>query len=147
MTRRFFLFLLASLLLTACTHRAKWLHGSWIFDGERTAQVLEQQSGRVGEDRGIIESLKDLATGLMAPPLIAKYQGTRIEFTDKEMIVTDSSGNGHAQTYEVLESPDANTLRLKHADGEIVTYHREGEHMWRVVTGTSGVRVYFRRLK
>lgn len=140
--------LLLALACSGCTHRAKWLHGKWAFDREHTEQVLSEQSKKEGSDgRSLLEGLKDLAAGLVVPQLTATLEGTRIEFTDKELIATDKAGNGKAVAYEVIEVPDESTIRIKQADGEVTTYHREGDRFWRSASGSTQFRVYFRRLK
>jgi hypothetical protein len=133
---------------TGCTHRAKWLHGSWIFDREFTEQKLAENSRASSEqEKGLLGGLKSLATGLVVPQLIAAMDGTQIEFTEKEIIKTDTSGNGRASSYEIVGKADAQTITVKQADGEVATYHREGDRFWQTPTGAAQFRVYFRRLK
>src|SRR5688572_9445220 len=114
MTRKLFVLLLLVLAISGCAHRAKWLHGKWEFDREYTEQMLANQSKTAdGEGRSLLEGLKDLATGLVIPQITELLEGARIEFTDKEIIATDRTGNGKATPYEVLETPDADTITIK----------------------------------
>lgn len=128
-------------------HKAKWLHGKWVFDADYTKLKLEeaQQQSSAKKD-GVIEGLKGIATGLLTAPLLGALEGAQLTVTDTELIMTGKDGNGKAFKYEVLEAPNAETLSLKQSDGEVKTYHREGDRFW-TTAGATSVRAYFRRVK
>ena len=123
-------------------HDAKWLHGKWVFDLDQTKQKLAEAE-KTKAQRG----LADLAHALVVPQLIGALEGSQIAISDKEFRMTTRDGNGKAFDYEVIETPDADTVTVKMSDGEVNTFHREGERFWMTSTGNVNIRVYFARAK
>ena len=122
----FTLLLTASLCLASCGHKAHWLRGKWVFDAEHTKEMLARTERQQPKPEGLVEGLKEIASGLVTPQLISALEGSQLNVTSKELIMTTKDGNGKAFAYEVVDRPDADTLTLKTADGEVTTYHREG---------------------
>jgi len=149
MNRSLFLALLLCLSVAACNSpKGKWLHGTWTFDAEYTKQKLaESKSEANGKSKDLIDGLKDIASEFVTPQLVGALEGSQLRVTDKEIVTTTKDGNGKVHGYEVVDAPDANTLVVKQSDGEVNTYHREGDRFWLTSTGTVNIRAYFRRAK
>jgi hypothetical protein len=147
MNRALFFFLLAtSLSLGGCSHKAKWLNGKWIFDADLTTRKWTEENHDAGQPEGILHGLKSLAKGFVAPKLASGFEGTQIKVTDQEFILTGGDGNGKASSYEVVEAPNADTITLKLSDGQISTFHHEGDHMWTTSTTRMNLPAYFKRV-
>jgi hypothetical protein len=150
MTRWFLLLLLAAgVCLSGCTHKAGWLYGKWVFDEDYTREKFDGITKAVptGGKEDLFGGLKDLANGMVGSQLSSILAGSQFRVTDKELIVTRKEGDGKAYAYEVLDKPDADTVTLKLSDGDVNTYHREGERVWIASSGALNMRSYFKRAK
>jgi hypothetical protein len=122
----------------ATAHNPKWLHGKWVFDLEHTNQKLADANQKK-EQGGLI----DLAQALVVPQLISALEGSQVTVSEKEFRMTTKDGNGKVFSYEVIEVPDADTVTVKMSDGQVSTFHREGERFWMTSTGNVNIPAYF----
>ena len=99
--------------------------------------------------RGYGSKRSPILSSRWPPPKWRQHQkaSSQMNITDKDLVITLKDGNGKAFKYEVLYSPDADTLTLKRSDGEVTTFHRAGERFWITSTGTVNIRAYFLRAK
>jgi hypothetical protein len=118
---------------------AEWLRGKWVFDEEHTQKKYTESEKADG-----LDAIKD---ALVFPQLFEKLKGAHLSITDKEVIMTTRDGNGKAFAYQLSEVPDANSVTLKQTDGEVTTYHKEGERFWIASTGNVNIPFYFKRAK
>ena len=111
-----------------------------MFDLQRTQTALAaDQAGTQ------VDGLQALANSMVVPNLISALDGSQILITEKEFVMTTKDGNGKAYTYTFMEAPDADTVRLKMSDGEVNTFHREGDRFWLTSTGNVKIRAYYQR--
>lgn len=59
--------------------------------------------------------------------------------------MTSKDGNGKTFPFQVLEASDGESVTLKQNDGEVTTYHREGDRFWTASTGNVKIPFYFKR--
>ena len=114
-----------------------WLKGKWVFDQDFTEKKYAQGKQPEGLDA--------IGNGLIYPQLVEKLKGSRISFNDGELIMTTADGNGKSIEFKVIEAPDPSSVTLKHSDGEVTTYHKEGERFWMASTGNVNIPFYFKR--
>ncbi len=127
-------------------HDSKWLHGKWAFDIQQTKQKLTE-AGHKKSGGDLADLSKAFGDAIVAPQLVSALEGSQITITDKEFMMTTKDGNGKSFTYDVIEVPDADTVTVKMSDGEVNTFHREGERFWMTSTGNVNIRAYFLRSK
>jgi hypothetical protein len=116
-----------------------WLIGEWEFDSDYTKKKQAEKPPD-----------KDLAGGLksaVAEQLNEKMQGAKLQFTPQEFTMTTKDGNGKAFPYTLASPTDANAAAVKTSDGEVNTFHREGERIWMTSTGNVNEPFYFKRKK
>jgi len=116
----------------------EWLQGKWIFDEEHTQQKYSEAKPREGLDA--------VRHGLVYPQLVEQLKGAHVTVTDKEVVMTTKDGNGKAFPYQVLELSD-DSVTLKQNDGEVTTYHKEGQRFWTASTGNVNIPFYFKRTR
>ncbi len=133
------LILLVIVGIVGCQHRSGgWLLGDWVYD----AELSREQNERVRDDSvGLFEFFNQMASSVLA----AALEGGQMTITDSRIILLTKAGVGTARSYEILESPDANTLRVQLEDNQVFTYHREGELIWMNAPLNTDYRLYFRR--
>jgi hypothetical protein len=136
--------LLLVLALSGCSRDSRLL-GKWTFDREYTEAQLQKQPDEKPKE-GMLEGMKQGLVAMLIPTLIEKLDGATLTITGKEMIITTKEGTGKAETYEVIERPDANTWRVKTADGKVETYTREGERLTSPTSGDVHFKAYFKRV-
>ncbi len=147
MNRLFSLLLLAAaaLALGGCAPKTKWLTGQWVFDADYTQQKIAATEKPAEKETGIVGGLNKILKGIVAPQVGTGLEGSRMIVTQKELVLTSKEGTGKAKPFEVLDSPDAETITLKFSDGEVASFHREGDRFW--TEGWLKTRAYFTRVK
>lgn len=115
----------------------EWLRGKWVFDEEHTQRRYSEKKSP--------EALDALREGLIYPQLISQLKGAHITVTDKDVTMTTKDGNGKAFPFQVLEASEGKSVTLKQNDGEVTTYHKEGERFWTASTGNVNIPFYFKR--
>jgi hypothetical protein len=118
---------------------AEWLRAKWVFDEEYTQTKYDESAKGDGA-----QQVRD---SLIFPQLHEKLKGAHINVTEKELVMTTKDGNGKAFAYEIVETPDENTVTLKLNDGDVTTYHKEGDRIWSASTGNVNIPFYFKRAK
>jgi hypothetical protein len=117
---------------------AEWLRGKWTFDAEYTQKKYNEAKKP--------EGTAALGEALVYPQLVEQLKGSNLKVTEKQVIMTTKDGNGKAFPYEVLEAAAGKSVTLKQTDGEVTTYHKEGEdRFWMASTGSVNVPFYFKR--
>jgi hypothetical protein len=125
-------------------------------DGQKATAGISWLKGKMGLRPGFLtekkyvqgkqpEGLDAIGNGLIYPQLVEKLKGSRISFNDVKLIMTTADGNGKSIEFKVIEAPDASSVTLKHSDGEVTTYHKEGERFWMASTGNVNIPLYFKR--
>jgi len=114
-----------------------WLKGKWVFDQEFT----EKKYG----ERKPAEGLTALTNGLIYPQLVSKLKGAQVTFKENEMVMTTADGNGKAYAITVIDAASPDAVTLKDKDGEVTTYHKDGERFWMASTGNVNIPFYFKR--
>jgi hypothetical protein len=114
-----------------------WLKGKWVFDQEFTEKKYSESKPA--------EGLTALANGLVYPQLVSKLKGSNVSFQEGEMIMTTADGNGKAYAITVIDPPDSDSVTIKDKDGEVTTYHKEGERFWMASTGNVNIPFYFKQ--
>jgi hypothetical protein len=140
--------ILASLAfgLTSCLAPGNWLIGKWKFDKEATEAALKSASG--GDQaaaKSFLDGLASKVGGAVSTAVAGHLEGMQLEFTATEMRRLEKDGSGSAVAYKVIEKPDADTLVIQDAKGEIMTFKREGQLMWRTLDKEGKVRIYLKR--
>lgn len=137
--------LLTVMALVGCGSPGRWLKGKWVVDLDYTQQQLkEHPPEKAGQDAGLGGMLQNLAHEMAAPLLIRTLSKAEITFTDTE-IITTIEGNGKATGYEIVETPNADTVVIKKSDGEVQTFERVGQRMRTTLSGAVPVLVYLKR--
>ncbi len=136
---------LAVIALAGCGSQSRWLKGKWVVDLDYTQQQLrENPPEKADKSEGLGGMLQNLAHEMAAPLLIKTLSKAEITFTDTE-IITTIEGNGKATAYEIVETPDANTVVIKKSDGEVQTFERVDDRMRTTLSGAVPVLVYLKR--
>lgn len=120
--------------------------GKWEFDKQATENALKSAAG--GDPAAAKSFLDNLTTkvgGAVSSAVAGHLEGMRVEFTATEMRRYEKDGSGSAIAYKVIEKPDANTMVIQDAKGEIMTFKREGNLIWRTLDQDGKVRVYLKR--
>ncbi len=139
------LLLVVVTLLAGCNSPGRWLRGKWVVDLDYTREQLQQAEARpVAKPEGLGGVLENLAHDIAAPLVMRTLGKVQITFTETE-IVTTVEGNGKATPYEIVETPDRNTVILKKADGEVQTFERVGERIRTTMSGAVPLVVYLKR--
>lgn len=132
--------------LTGCGR--SFLIGKWTLDRETTVAKMTAGPGQPAANPGE-GFLKDLVDGLqkgVSRLLLTRFEGVEIEFTAAEMRRI-RNGTGEAVTYEVIEKPAADTVVLKYADGEIVTWGRADTGVRMRLAGEHEQWIYFKTVE
>ncbi len=146
-THAFFVLAGLALGLASCFAPGNWLIGKWEFDKEATEAALKAASG--GDQaaaKGLLDGLASKVGGAVSTAVAGQLEGMRLEFTDAEMRRLNKDGSGSAVAYKVIEKSDANTLVIQDAKGEIMTFKRDGQLMWRTLDKDGKVRIYLKRV-
>lgn len=143
---RLTLLVIAASTLTGCGR--SWLNGKWTLDRDTTVARLTAGQEKPGATPGE-GFLKELVTGLqkgVSRLLLTQFEGVEVEFTATEMRRM-RNGTGEAVVYEVIERPEAGTVVLKYADGEIVTWSRAETGIRMRLPGEEEHWIYFKPVK
>ncbi len=139
-----------SIILSGCSG-SNWLVGKWQLDKDKTMKTFtgQTESAQSGDDEkndftdkvgGFFKSVGKGLTGA----LLDEFAYSSIEFTRSEVRMMNK-GKGEAVVYEIIERPASGVLVIKLADGEIVTWHREGEYIKQAAYGKDSAWLYFKR--
>lgn len=132
--------------LSSCFGPGNWLIGKWQFDRQATEAALKRASAAdASASRTFLDSVANKVGGAVSSAVAAHLDGMRLEFTATEMRRFESDGSGGAVAYKVIEKPDADTIVIQDAKGEIMTFKREGGLMWRTLDKDGKVRIYLKR--
>ncbi|MBU6302448.1 MAG: hypothetical protein KGS60_12895 [Verrucomicrobia bacterium] len=135
-----------SLALGSCSGPGNWLIGKWEFDRQATEAALKSDpAADPAATRSFLDSLASKVGGAVSSAVAAHLEGMKMEFTLTEMRRIEKDGSGSAVGYKVIEKPDANTILIQDAKGEIMTFKREGNLMWRTLDRDGKVRIYLKR--
>lgn len=139
------LFVLLVLALGGCGRKGGWLEGTWVLDKEMTRRKIEEQAAQTAEkNAGLGGIMKNLAGSMAAPMVLGMLGNVEITFTGDE-ILTTVNGSGQATAYEVLETPDRDTVVIKKADGEVQTFRRVGDRVTTAASGPMALPIYLQR--
>lgn len=116
-----------------------WLIGRWVFDEEHTR--AKHNAGKGDKEVGIA----DAANALVASQLLEKMKGASLTVTTSEITMTRGDGNGKSDRYTLLPGSDPNVLQLKQENGEVLSFHREGERVWMSSTGSVNEPFFFKK--
>jgi hypothetical protein len=142
----FVLGLAAALALSSCLAPGNWLIGKWEFDKQATENALKAASGGdAAAAKGFLNDLTSKLGGAVSTAVAGQLEGMKLEFTASEMRRINKDGSGGAVGYKVIEKPDANTIRIQDAKGEIMTFKREGQLIWRTMDKDGKFRIYLKR--
>jgi len=134
-----------SVLLTGCG--GGFLVGKWTLDRDTTvAQLSEGEAPAATPGEGF---LKEVVTGLqkgLSRMLLTQFEGVEIEFTATDFRRT-RNGVGEAQTYKIIEKPEAGRVVIQFADGEIATWARAETGLKMRLPGEEEHWIYFKRAK
>jgi hypothetical protein len=114
-----------------------WLRGKWVFDEEQTQKKYAAAKPAEGLDA--------VRHGLVYPQLVEQLKGARVTVTDSEVVMTTRDGNGKAFPFQLLEAANGESVTLKQSDGEVTTYHKDGDRLWTASTGNVNIPFYFKR--
>jgi hypothetical protein len=135
-----------SLLFSSCLAPGNWLVGKWEFDKQATEAALKAAAGGdASAAKGFLDNLSSKVGGAVSTAVAGHLEGMKVEFTTSEMRRLDKDGSGSSVAYKVIEKPDANTIVIQDAKGEIMTFKREGQLIWRTLDKDGKVRIYLKR--
>jgi len=138
----FFALLWVSLsLLPGCLPTGHWLEGEWEFD-EATTRTANNEI-QEGDSSPVSGKLKRLLGGAVEEFMTGSLEGATIEFTGTEMR-TFQGDTGKAVSYKIIEKPNPNTVVIQKEGGQIITYHRDGRHIWFKPTDELDLRIYLK---
>ncbi|MEM9282688.1 MAG: hypothetical protein AAGA96_12740 [Verrucomicrobiota bacterium] len=146
MSHRLILNFLAALVISASLTGCggNWLEGKWVFDQEQTLQSMTPPNEpSAAGDEGL---LKGMISGLqkgISQMMMNQLKGVEVEFTGDEMRRTQY-GSGEAISYEIIEKPDAETVVIKFADGEINTVKRSETGIRMLMPGDGSFWIHFK---
>ncbi len=129
------LFLCAVASLCGCSPAGWWV-GRWEFD--RTQTEIHRVQPLDGLEGLLLEPLMD--------QMLASSEGRVIVLTRDELSSIQAGGSGATSEYEVVETPDAQTVVLRGANGHITTMHHEGQFLWHNSEGAITTPIYYRRV-
>lgn len=132
------------LLLSGCSE-SNWLVGKWELDKDKSMKTFAGNPEADQSDFGkkVGGFFKSVGKGLTGA-LLDQFAYSRIEFTQSEVRMMNK-GKGEAIAYEIIERPDSGTLVIKLSDGEISTWHREGDYIKQAAYGEDSAWLYFKR--
>lgn len=139
-----------SIILSGCSG-SNWLVGKWELDKDKTMKTFAGQSESAKAEEGdksdftskVGGFFKSVGKGLTGA-LLDEFAYSSIEFTRSEVRMMNK-GKGEAVAYEIIERPASGVLVIKLANGEIVTWHREGEYIKQPAYGEDSAWLYFKR--
>lgn len=131
--------------LTGCNSPGRWLRGKWVVDLDYTREQMKlSEAEPAAQPEGLSGMLQNMAQNFAAPLVMQTLAKVEITFTDEE-IVSTIDGNGKATGYEIVETPDRNTVIVKKADGEVQTFVREGDRIRTTMSGAVPLTVFLKR--
>jgi hypothetical protein len=131
----FGLLAVAVLSLAGCSAVPSWAQGDWVFDKDRTEQVLKGNS-----DNSLLGGLDSMLAGLIS----SQMGSMEVIITGTDETVT-VNGQGHSYPFQVVSKSDSQFV-LKKEDGTVETYYRDGDDMYSFGTGGAGqIKMYFKR--
>jgi len=110
-----------------------WLYGEWEFDEEATTKSAKEKK-------------VDGLSGLVYAQLFEQLVGTKLSFTEKQLTMTTKNGNGKVFAIREARSAGADAAVVTQGDGEVTTYHRDGNRLWFTSTGSAQAPFYFKRM-
>lgn len=112
-----------------------WLLGSWVFDEQFTLQKI----GDSAKDVSATDS-----PGLSSQ-LVEKMRGATVTVTRTDLTMARGDGNIRSEKYTVEPSSNEGVISLKQSNGEVITFHRDGDRIWTSSNGSSGDLFFFKK--
>ncbi len=137
-------------MLSGCSG-GNWLVGKWELDKDKTMKTFtgHAEDGQVEDEsqsdfkKKVGGFFKSVGKGLTGA-LLDELAYSRIEFTNSEVRMMNK-GKGEAVSYEIIERPGSGVLVIKLSNGEITTWHQEGEYIKQAAYGDDSAWLYFKR--
>ena len=135
-----------ALALSSCFAPGNWLIGTWEFDKQATETAAKTAAGGdAAAAKGFLDSLSTKVGGAVSSAVAGQLEGTKLEITATELRRLGKDGSGSAVGYKIIEKPNENTLVIQDSKGEIMTWNREGQLIWRTLDKEGKLRVYLKR--
>ncbi|MDF1815970.1 MAG: hypothetical protein P1V20_27465 [Verrucomicrobiales bacterium] len=140
------LLLFSALYLQSCDKidsvlNPNWLIGTWEIDQQRTVDAFSRNNQKDIPAGGLVGELAASAVRKSFEAMVAAKENVRFEFTETEM-----SDGGIKKTYEIVNRPDANQIKIVDSNDIVKVYHREGESIWYHFNGNENIQVYLKRV-
>jgi hypothetical protein len=114
-----------------------WLIGRWEFD-------LEYTQSKLGENQRKAD-VADAGPTSVTSQLLDKMKGATLVVTDSEISMTRGDGAGKSNRYVVVTTPDPNVLQLRQENGEVMSFHREGDRISSKSSGSADQPFFFKK--
>ncbi len=120
-----------------------WLVGTWILDREKTLQALQDNTTDDSSNPGLAGQIANFAIQATAEKAISPLENMKFVFTESNYS-EEVGGYGRGYSYEILDRPSRNEIKIKDERGRIRTYTREGNSIWYNLAGRQQLRVYLK---
>lgn len=113
---------------------ADWILGTWTFDEHYTLQ-------KVGT------AARDVATDdapALTSTLVEKMRGATIAVT-RDQLTMNREGSSKTDKYTIEPGASDEEVSLKQANGDVITFHRDGDRLWTSANTTGGELFFFKK--
>ena len=107
-----------------------WLVGTWVLDRETTMLAFSKNHQKETPSGGLVGGIAAAAIRETVDALIKPMENIQLTFSSKEITESAPGYQGEPKTYQIVERPGPNQIKILDSNDSVRIYHREGEKIW-----------------